>query len=105
MYQVYHQPEDEAKITALIESMEADGWKGAPLVVDGDQLLTGMHRYEATRRLEWRWQDVPVIEIADVFEEAGLDYQAAMQEAGYDLVTALCELPEAVRDEYGIDIH
>ncbi len=105
MYNLLHVAEDEVKVERLMESLERGGWQGAPLVVDGYNLLTGMHRWTAARRLEWQWQDVPVIEVSDVFAEAGMDWAETLEEAGGDLTTALGELPEVIRVKYGIDAH
>ncbi len=46
-----HGVRDAAKLAALTEDMEENGWQGAPLVTiqycDGYQALTGSHRYAA----------------------------------------------------------
>jgi hypothetical protein len=35
-----HEVRDEQKLQMLVENLSTDGWKGVPLVIDGEQLLT-----------------------------------------------------------------
>lgn len=67
----WHPHYDEQKIGSLVESLEADGWDGLPILVDGDQALTGAHRIEASRRAEM--DAIPVKEVAEAIEEFGED--------------------------------
>lgn len=100
-----HTVDNREKVEQIKANLERDGWVGAPLVVDGDQLLTGTHRYTAAKELDWVDYDIPMIEISDLFAEHGLDWNAIMDDEDYDLVSALAYLPEDIRNEYGIDIH
>ena len=106
-----HEVRDEAKLRELIASMDADGWQGAPLVVCGDQLITGTHRYAATQELGWADHDIPTIELAELFEMAGLDMAEVHAEHGCPTLDDpafaefLGELPADIREEYGIDLH
>jgi len=44
---------DEKKVQAIMDSLLANGWKGAPLLyVEGHGLVTGSHRLEALKRLD-----------------------------------------------------
>ena len=107
-----HQVDDEAKVDALAKAMERDGWQGAPLVTWGeDDLLTGVHRYAAAQRVGI---EVPMIDLEDIFAEAGLDFDALHAEWDApalcsrdwsDVVGLLGELPIASRERYGIDAH
>lgn len=103
-----HGIDDPAKLEALTDDMIANGWRGAPLVRWGDGLVTGTHRYHAANAAEIC---IPVVDLEDLFEEAGLDFAAlwaANGEPTYGedgMVWLINGLPEAVRDEYGIDIH
>lgn len=107
-----HEVDEPAKVQRIAVSMEENGWQGAPLVKWCDQLLTGVHRYEAwTRVLELRYQDIPTIEIEEVFEEAGLDWDELLAE--YDHPTMnnwqtieqiLFKLPSEICEKYGIDL-
>lgn len=106
-YSTPHDIQDEGKLQALIESMSANGWQGAPLVKWGEvDLITGTHRYHAAKEADI---EIPVIDLEDVFAEAGLDFQAVWEECGepaygeYGLTEMLYELPESVREAYGID--
>lgn len=72
----WHPHHDEDKIESLVESLEDGGWDGLPILVNGDQALTGAHRIEASRRADM--DKIPVKEIAEAIEEFGedpLDYQ------------------------------
>lgn len=110
-----HGVQDTEKVQALVESLEQNGWQGAPLVLlEGEQLLTGVHRYEAAHRiLEWQDSEIPMIDVSDVFAEDGLDfdvlYQEAMEHYGYDWYKAirdiLPQLSAGTLKKYGIDIN
>lgn len=98
--------DDAEKLTALIASMEVDGWVGAPVVVDGDQAVTGSHRIIAARQADI---EVPTVDIRDLFANAGLDYDDVVEEYGGDryeiVVRAEQFLPGDVVDQYGLDAH
>lgn len=106
-----HAVTDPTKVAAIRASLERNGWAGAPLVVDGDQLLTGVHRYAAAKSLDWTDAEIPTVELFDLFAEAGLDMGACHAEWGYPtsdesaFVNFVEMLPLAVRGAYGIDIH
>lgn len=109
----YHEVRDYDHLKTLMESMEANGWVGAPLVIwDGEYLITGSHRYAAAMELGWSENEIPTIELADVFAEAGLDFIELHREYGEPtisdhgiLVALVNELPKEIRDKYGIDIN
>ncbi len=103
-----HDPTDGDKVAELVASMSRDGWQGPPLVCDGDQLLTGAHRYVAARAVGI---EIPTIEIRDVFTAAGLDFDEIHEAAGCPTIDQwsdwewiLHHLPRQVREEYGIDL-
>ena len=104
-----HGVRDEAKVAHLADKMEREGSQGPPLVHDGDQLLTGVHRYAAARQVAL--DDIPMIDIADVFAEAGLDYKEIWVDEGEPTITepaylyVIEALPVTIRGKYGIDIH
>lgn len=102
----YHTPDDAQKVSDIAESMERDGWIGAPLVADGEQLLTGAHRYHAAYRvLDWTDAQIPVIDVREIFEAHGLSYDALLEDEDGDVVYTITHyLPQSARDEYGIDI-
>lgn len=97
---------DPAKLAALTESMEAHGWVGAPIVVDGDQALTGAHRIRAAAAA---WVDIPRIGVAELADAHGIDWDALLDEHRrdwYRAAIALAELlPAAVVDALGMDLH
>ena len=107
-----HEVTDQAKVNALAKAIERDGWQGAPLVADGDQLLTGVHRYAALRQLEWGMAQIDevTIDIRDIFAEADLDFEAevdAVISQYSDPIVAVIDtlrlLSHDVRERYGID--
>lgn len=112
-YEELHEVSDTEKVAALVASMKRDGWRGAPLVLadDGDtQLLTGSHRIAAWRAAGRRDEEVPVKSLRAIYAEAGVDWTEA-----YDywmmtcsdpidaLVNMAAELPENIKQKYGID--
>lgn len=106
-----HPVQDEEKLQSLIKTIEQDGWIGAPLVHDGNILITGVHRYAAVKELGWIDYEIPTIEITEVFDEAGLDYDELWQQEGEPTVDEpayvylLEALPTEISDKYGIDLH
>lgn len=107
-----HEAHDTEKVAALAASMERDGWIGAPLVVWGECLLTGSHRYAAAMSLGWQHTDIPTVAVEDVFAEAGLDFDAICQDEDCDgiaspmlpYVLGADYLPADVRERYGLDL-
>ena len=103
----WHEPQDMNHVNELAESMVANGWQGSPLVCWGDQLYTGAHRSKAA---EIAGIDFPTIDIEEIFEEAGIDfeevhtfnYEPTASDPSMSFV--LGSLPEAIKDKYGIDI-
>ena len=55
-YIKYHEietdPAKNAHLAKIIESISANGWQGLPLLANGEQLLTGCHRYTACQILD-----------------------------------------------------
>ncbi|HXH56598.1 hypothetical protein [Iamia sp.] len=101
-YMTYHRPDDTAKVAAIAASMAADGWIGSPVVVDGEQALTGAHRLAAAAVAEI---EVETVELRDLFEEAGLDLDEVAATCDWDLADIVSQLPSSVKAEYGIDLH
>jgi hypothetical protein len=112
-----HDAEDHDKITALANSLSAIGWQGAPLVVDGEQAITGSHRIAALAQLCNRdGIDIPAprIQIADLFTAAGLDWPAHLAEHDADrgywqwyqaACAAGAALPAELAAYLGLDAH
>lgn len=103
-YTPLHSVQDRNKLADLIASMERIGWKGVPLVADGDQLITGSHRYAAAIATGINCE---VVDIRDVYPEwdalhADFNYPVI---GDYDYVCALEALPADIREMYGIDAH
>ncbi|SHF73180.1 hypothetical protein SAMN02745218_02970 [Desulfofundulus australicus DSM 11792] len=109
-----HGVRDLHKFDTLIDSISLYGWRGAPLVKWGSDLLTGSHRYAACRALGWSDNDIPVIDIEDVFAEAGLNWavlyaEHRVQQPEVDdwdiLVELLSKLPPEIVKKYGMEIY
>ena len=110
----------EEKIAYISGWMADLGWVGVPIVVDGEQALTGSHRLTAARIVNQRWEagddvrrvDVPTVTLAELYELAGLDYlttseaqgQLCVNEHEYYLAMVRA-LPVSILDEYRIDLH
>lgn len=107
----YHEATDASKVAELAASMDTDGWRGSPLVAIGDELLTGAHRHTAYVQVFGSDYGIPVIELADLFAEAGLDLDTVMADEGCTdlsdatMVYVLNTLPGDIRETYGIDVH
>lgn len=66
---------DHEKVNAIAASMQKDGWTGDPLVVTGEQALTGSHR------LHGAWKaNLPKIPVVEVDQD---DIVRAASELGY----------------------
>jgi hypothetical protein len=107
-----HEVRDTGKALVLAAHIKRHGWQGAALVADGEQLLTGSHRYPAAKLVGLTDAEIPTTDVRDLFAGAGLDFDATWAEAEdiygdwYPaMVHTLAALPAAIRDEYGIDIH
>lgn len=117
--QPLHEVQDEQKLANLVESMSADGWVGAPIVVvpgqdfgwgSGDPCaITGSHRIAAARIAGI---DVEVIEIDELLAEQGTNLAELDDMYGdpngdhYEAITRLTDhLPADVVERYGLDAH
>lgn len=107
----YHGVEDKHKFEALRADMTSSGWKGAPLVAVGNDLITGSHRYHAWVAAGKPERQIPVVQLRDLYKANGLSLTKVMREEkvrGPDdanFIYVLDALPDAVKEEYGIDIH
>ena len=104
-----HEITDPDKVKALVASIEANGWQGPPLVRDGEYLITGTHRYAAAQELGMMDHEIPTIELAQLFEDAGLDIDELHAEYDHPTIDDplfdhfLGELPQDILDKYGIE--
>lgn len=103
-----HGIESQEKFDELCKSIDENGWQGAPLVKCGDEhLITGSHRYPAAKSLGWMDAEIPMIDLVDIFAEAGLDFEELHGAYGSPTIDEifcgfLYELPNSIRDKYGI---
>lgn len=105
-----HEVTDRAKLAALTEDMATHGWRGAPIVVDGEQALTGSHRIAAVVAL-WNTEGmeipIPRVEISELCELVELDWPAlaAEFEDRHEAAAALqLLLPRNVVEYLGYDV-
>lgn len=104
-----HEITDPDKVKTLVANIEANGWQGPPLVKDGECLITGTHRYAAAQELGWSDYEIPTVELAQLFEDAGLDMIEVHTEYGCPGIDDplfddfLGELPTEILDQYGIE--
>lgn len=97
-----HEVRNEDKLESLKASMTENGWTGADLVADGDQLLTGSHRYAAWVGIGNDPEELPVIDIRDIFI-SGTSWDELMEDGGHDTEWALSRYPQGVQHRYGFD--
>jgi hypothetical protein len=77
---------DPEKVNALVADMLANGWRGAPILVFGESLLTGSHRITALRKIA-RDPDIDDAEVLhqDVAEDVTEIVEAALQRRADEL--------------------
>lgn len=104
--EVEHSPE----VQRAIDRMRSEGWTASPLVFHGDEVRGDLSAYEAARFLGME-DRVPRRSLADVFSEAGVDFEQVSSRLGSGAGSSdrrgmfedyLRELPRHVRDKYGI---
>lgn len=103
-YITYQIEVDEMKVNAIIDDMKNNGWIGAPIVVWDDTLVTGNHRYAACQEID---MEPETIELSEVFEEDGLNFEEEHAIAGYpcssdNLAYFLSALSDEIINKYGI---
>ena len=104
MYMSFQRDIENDKVNEIIESIKNNGWQGAPIVVWGDVLITGNHRYAACVAID---ADPEVITLEEVFEEDGINFDEAHAEANYpaageDLSELLNNLSDEIIAKYDI---
>ncbi|MFC4128983.1 ParB N-terminal domain-containing protein [Nocardia rhizosphaerae] len=104
-----HEVQDHAKLAILTESMREHGWQGPPLVIDGDQAITGAHRFAAAENLRGDGIDIrfPVVQVAALADEYGIGWpEIRAEHTEYDSYIELIDrLPADVVDYFGLDLH
>lgn len=109
-YTPMHEVTDPAKVLEIAADMAAHGWRGAPLLVDGDDALTGTHRLAAIRHL-WGEQGLEVaalvVTVDEVLDVAGLDRSdLECCDDAYERTQFLAEvLPSEMTVYLGLDAH
>ena len=103
-----HGVTDNEKVQRIAESIEANGWQGAPMVTDGELLITGVHRYAALRQIDRTDMLYDVtIPIQDIIEDYDAQIEERMEENGdewYEAMKAtVAGLDASTREYYGLD--
>jgi len=103
-----HEVRDTAKVERIAKSIEENGWIGAPMVADGDQLITGVHRYAALRQLDLEHELAEhTIDIRDLVEDYDAKIEEMMTEDEMEwyeaLVTIIGEMDTETAEQYGMD--
>lgn len=76
---------DADKVDDLVKDMLENGWRGAPILTAGEELITGSHRLAALKKINDMWledelQECPVVlseevaeDVSDILEEKEID--------------------------------
>lgn len=103
VYETRHEVRDAEKVRQIAASLEAEGWIGAAVVIyhgGTDIAITGVHRLAACAQIGI----YPVtMDLADVFNEAGLDLPSIEIECDYDIPSMIAYLPADIADKFGIE--
>jgi len=92
-----HEAIDADKLAELASAMEVHGWVGAPVVSHGEQALTGSHRMRAAR--EVGDVSVPRVDVSELCEAYGLDWDGVLGEHGDDWYWAAAALRDLLPRE------
>lgn len=106
-----HEVTDTARLESLKDDMRKNGWRGAPIVLDADQAITGSHRYWAVYDLQYREGieiEIPRIDITDLCDLFDIDWDAHCDE--YEdwadrIIHIADKLPADVVAYLGLDLH
>lgn len=76
---------DAAKVDELVKDMLENGWRGAPILTAGEELITGSHRLAALKKINDMWledelKECPAVlseevaeDVSDILEEKEID--------------------------------
>ena len=98
---------DEDRVTEIADSMRANGWQGAPLVVlpDYARAYSGTHRLAAAEQADL--DEVPAVDLAALFAACDLDLAGICDTEDLGLLSdrpeILAHLPADVLAVYGLD--
>ncbi len=71
---------DADRVAEIAESIKANGWRGCPILVCNDQLLTGSHRLAALKMLaDEEWEDIDAIEVAEDVTDIVIEHMDAFE--------------------------
>lgn len=81
---------DDAKVAELVESIKANGWQGAPILVCDNGLVTGSHRLAALKAiyeadLDFEYDELFKIDVAEDVSEEVIAY-CEKTGIGYDQI-------------------
>lgn len=106
-----HEVTDRAKVAILVKDMAVHGWTGPPIVADGEQAYTGVHRIAAVTLLansDGIEVQIPRVQISDLCALYDVDWAALTDDCNgdrYEAATSLHSLlPVAVLEYLGYDV-
>jgi hypothetical protein len=89
MFKPPHKVKDIKRYKKLVERMQLHGWQGSPLLADGNELLTGSHRFAAAETAGIDLQVVDVRELIPEWDEISTGYDSYDNEYKRALYTRL----------------
>lgn len=95
-----HDVDDVQKVQTLGSSLQAEGWIGPPLLVAGNQALTGTHRLAAAKSAGIRL--VPVIGLRTLAGVADGILSANLTRE--EIKNIINSLPESIKEQYAASI-
>ena len=95
-----HNVDDIQKVQTLGSSLQTDGWIGPPLIIVGNQALTGTHRLAAAKSAGIRL--VPVIELSSLAGVADGILSANLTRE--EIKNIINSLPESIKEQYAASI-
>jgi len=120
-YTPLHETDPDKAADLARKIIKGGGWNGPPVVVADDYLITGNHRQAAVALInQWAEDEIipldwfghvelEVIQLAEVYDEAGVDMDEAHTRHDCPTISDwgnfglfLEELPETIREKYGI---
>ena len=95
-----HDVDDGQKVKNLQSSLQTLGWIGPPIIIIGNQALTGTHRLAAAKLAGI--QMIPVIELSSLAGNAnGITFADLTRE---EIKNVIKSLPESIKEQYAAGI-
>lgn len=93
---------DEARVAELVKSMLENGWQGCPILVYGEEILTGSHRLAALKEIERMYNEDEIEDMPEVLEQdVAEDVTDIVEENIAKYIEENGETPEIAYDNIG----